>query len=163
MVGSPLPLLKYRPRKTTQDIIIHDSHTSPIVVNTTDYLRAYGRELGLLDVGYHYVIERTGYVQHGRHMDAIGSHTPGFNLRSIGICLAGGADEFGNMEDNFEASQFHALDMLVEQLLAYYGPLRVWGHTELQRYRNRDLQCPAFDMRVWREANHIPHPERNAR
>lgn len=153
-------LIHYKPRKATTDIIIHDSHTAPSVVNTADYLRAYGREMGLLDVGYHYVIERYGKVQPCRHVDAVGSHTPGHNLRSVGICLAGGTDEFGNPESNFGGMQMVALEALVTGLLSTYGPhVKVWGHTELQRYRNRDLKCPQFDMKAWREECGLPHPQ----
>lgn len=155
------PAVRYRHRRETTDIIVHDSHTPPSVASAEDYLRAYGRELGLLDIGYHYVIERYGYVRACRPVDLVGSHTPGHNLKSIGICLAGGQDEYGNTEDNFTPPQMEVLGLLVAHLRSRYPSIaRVVGHTEIQRYRHRELQCPAFSMHKWREATGIPHPTR---
>ena len=40
-------------------------------------------------IGYHFVIYPNGAIATGRHLDEIGAHAPGFNSKSIGICLLG--------------------------------------------------------------------------
>lgn len=147
-------LIRYKPRKATTRIILHDSHTDPSVVGTADVPRwsALARrgalEMGLLDTGYHYIIERDGKVSEGRSRHLIGTHTPGHNMDSIGICLVGGRSKNSHIgEDNFTALQWHSLFLLIIDLSCEYGHLDVYSHTEIQKYRNKSLpDCPPVDM-----------------
>ena len=149
---------KFRPRVKTTAIVIHSSHTKPEVETVEDYLRVYGREMGLLEIGYHYVIERSGRTVCVREPGVLGSHTPGHNWYSIGICLSGGRNqETGLQEDNFLPVQLRAAAMLVDHLLGTFGELRVVGHTEIQRYRNREMRCPEFDMSDFRARLSMSH------
>lgn len=43
-------------------------------------------------VGYHYFIDKKGRVTQGRADTDEGAHTIGYNLKSLGICLAGNFD-----------------------------------------------------------------------
>jgi N-acetylmuramoyl-L-alanine amidase len=140
-------LFQFRPRSATRRIIVHSSHLSlSIHVDHTAAMRARGREMGLLEIGYHLVIERDGRVAECRPRDAIGSHTPGNNHDSIGVCLAGDAVS-GHTE-----GQLLQLRALVADLMWQFGRLKVVGHTELQRYQNRELRCPHLDMDAFRES-----------
>lgn len=107
------------------------------------YLRAQGRELGLLDIGYHFVIERDGRVFTGRPLAAVGSHCPGFNDDSVGICLAGGHEG----RDDFTDAQRDSLLPLLSYIQHEYpdAALEVRGDSELRRWR-RGSPCPALDM-----------------
>ncbi|XP_033731549.1 peptidoglycan-recognition protein SB1-like [Pecten maximus] len=45
--------------------------------------------LGFDDIGYHYLIGGDGTVFEGRGGRVKGAHSPGYNNRSIGVCLLG--------------------------------------------------------------------------
>jgi N-acetylmuramoyl-L-alanine amidase len=51
------------------------------------------KEKGFLEVGYHFVVKRSGVIQSGRRCAAgeveIGAHCHGENARSIGVCYIG--------------------------------------------------------------------------
>lgn len=147
-------LIKFKPRRETKWVILHDSHTRPDVLSATDVprwadlARRQGRKMGLLEIGYHSIIERDGSVVEARGRDVIGSHTPGFNLVSIGVCLVGGREEDGgDGVDNFTRDQRVSLLRLLHELRLQYPGLKVVGHSEVQQYRNRSLPaCPPIDM-----------------
>ncbi|CAE7866145.1 unnamed protein product, partial [Symbiodinium necroappetens] len=107
-----------------------------------------GLKMGLLDIGYHFIIERDATVVETRDRHLIGTHTPGHNLDSIGICLVGGR-ELG-MEggvNNFLKVQLDTLFDLIFNLRTEFGFLKLVGHSEVQKYRNRMLpDCPALEM-----------------
>lgn len=152
-------LLRYKPRAETRLLIIHDSHTLPDVCATEDVPRwsvlahAGGLKMGLLSIGYHFIIERDGKVVECRGRELIGSHSPGHNMASIGICLVGGREEIeGDGVDNFTHDQRRNLLCLIHELRQAYPGVRLKGHSEVQRYRNRSHpKCPSLDMDLLRE------------
>lgn len=156
----PLPLVAlkpaYRKRIATTSIILHSTHTPPDKSNIEAFLAANGRRIGLLEIGYHYLILRDGNLITCRPDDTIGSHCRWHNEASIGVALAGGVDEEGAPEDNFTAAQWEALKLLRLYLVPRYGPLLLRGHTELPEYRGRHRACPPVDMekiRTWTNPN----------
>lgn len=138
--------INYRQRTAqTRRVLIHSSHTGPEVTDTVAHLRVKGRANGLLDIGYHFVIERDGTWENTRFPDRLGSHAPGFNHDSIGICLANGpGEEYPTKE------QVAAAKEVIGLLLTEFGPLAIQGHTEVQRLKNRG-ECPEFDMDQFRD------------
>lgn len=158
-MSEPSALIKYKPRASTKRIIIHDSHTEPLIEHVEDISRWHldAREgalrMGLLSIGYHFIIERDGEVVKGRPEELIGSHTPGHNMDSIGVCLVGGREHgVEGGVDNFTSSQRKELLKLIRWLNDKYGPLKLKGHSEVQRYRNRNLPpCPSLDMDLLRD------------
>jgi len=147
-------VIPYRKRRKTRLLIIHDSHTPPEVTNGEQWLRWQGRRMGLLDIGYHFAIEKSGTAIETRPHATMGSHTPGHNHESISICLIGGRDDEGNQVDNFTPAQIDRTVRLCVGMMRIYGALRVAGHTELQRYRNRGQKrqvCPKLDMDALRK------------
>ncbi|MEW6121270.1 MAG: N-acetylmuramoyl-L-alanine amidase [Pseudomonadota bacterium] len=148
--------MNYRARTKTTYLIVHDSHTPPSVVDGETYLRHKGRQIGLLDIGYHILIDRDGKVLICRPGDTMGSHTPGYNDESLGVCLLGGANEEGEPEDNFTQVQKDALKWTIEWLWRKWPEAKVVGHTELARYRKRKLRCPSLDMGALRAS--LTHP-----
>jgi len=162
----------YKDRKETKLLILHDSHTPPDHTAIEDVPRwetlaeAGSKRMGLLSIGYHYIIERDGEVVQCQNREKIGAHTPGRNMDSIGICLVGGRSEvpLGPFEDfqhvhhayypddNFTPEQRLALLGLLNELLVAYPQALVKGHSEVQHYRNRKLpKCPFLDMDLLRE------------
>jgi len=159
IIGHSNPMLRYKSRTETNRIIIHDSHTPPEVGQAHE-VSSWALEaadnavyMGLLSIGYHYIIERDGKIVCGRHREKIGSHTPGFNMDSIGICWVGGRDHEGGPEENITPKQYKSLLRLLNNLRADYGkPLRIIGHSEIQKYRDASLPpCPQLDMALLRE------------
>lgn len=151
--------LQYRDRKDTDRIILHDSHTAPDVGQAEEVSNWFpeaqegAERMGLMSIGYHYIIERDGKVRVGREVHKQGSHTPGHNMNSIGVCLVGGRDGDDYPEENFTYEQRKAFIRLHGDLQQRYGKkLEVVGHTEVQRYRDRDKPpCPYLDMDLLRE------------
>jgi N-acetylmuramoyl-L-alanine amidase len=54
-----------------------------------DDFREWHTAKGWDDVGYHYVVRRTGVIELGRDVDTMGAHTKGENDDSIGVCYVG--------------------------------------------------------------------------
>lgn len=149
------PRIRWKKRTATRRIILHDSHTTEDVETVQDYLRQKAHQMGLLDIGYHAIIERDGVVIETRQHELIGSHTPGHNLDSIGVCLIGGMGLHGP-EDNFTRSQRVGLFGLLRYLQQFYSadgaqPLPIVGHTELQAFVGRKEPCPCLDIEMLRE------------
>jgi N-acetylmuramoyl-L-alanine amidase len=149
--------ISYKDRQETSRIIIHDSHSGPDehcaheVSNWAPHAAENALHMGLLTIGYHFIIERDGKVVIGRPREKYGSHTPGCNMDSIGVCLVGGRDADGGPVDDYPYEQRKALIRLCHELETCYGSLKVFGHSEVQSYRDSSLpDCPTMDMECLR-------------
>jgi N-acetyl-anhydromuramyl-L-alanine amidase AmpD len=100
---------------------------------------------GWNDIGYHYVIRRSGEVERGRIEHVSGAHVAGHNADSIGICMVGGVDDQGKPASNFTRQQWAALDHLVAQILVSYPGAKVSGHNDWSDAK----ACPSFNARAW--------------
>jgi len=60
--------------------------------HTFEMVKAWHIAKGWDTIGYHYFIEKNGKIWHGRPDNSEGAHALGYNLKSIGICLAGNFD-----------------------------------------------------------------------
>lgn len=81
----------------------------------------------------------------------MGSHTPGHNHRSIGLCLIGGLDHEGKHSADFTPIQMSALKVWAGRLLTAYPGARLVGHSEVQKRRGGHAVCPAIDMTTLRK------------
>ncbi len=115
-----------------------------------EHLRWQGRKLGLLEIGYHLIIDRPGWVHRLRPIDAIGSHAPGYNHLSIAICLVGGINEHGVHVDNFTTMQRESLIKHCAGFMVEWPDAQICGHSELQRFKGHPRQCPNIDMNMVR-------------
>jgi len=97
-------------RKTTQLILVHFTGSQE-----TDYRQIWSESLqeGVLEIGYHYLIERDGKLLMGRHQSKAGFHYPEFDAVSIGIGVAAERD---GMSDE----QSIALTLLLDKLQKDY-------------------------------------------
>lgn len=128
----------WKPRSSTRRIVIHGDHFEGAA-----QLRANGRVNGLLDVGYHFVIERSAKVVYTRPHHTTGSHIAGLNHDSIGVYVA-------TYEHALTDLQVEALARVVQGLHAIYGKIAVQGHNEVaKRFAKRC--CPGVDMKQLRE------------
>lgn len=98
------------------------------------------------DIGYHWVIERTGPPRAGRPESIVGAHVGGQNTGKIGVCLVG--------MRHYTRSQMLYLEGLIHAILSRHPTITdVCGHTDLDRRK----ACPNFDVRAWwksRQENH---------
>lgn len=100
------------------------------------------------DIGYHYVIRRSGLVETGRELHVSGAHVGGHNNDSIGICIVGGLKQNpahpNDWDCNYTSAQWRALDRLCRDLLLQFPGAQISGHRD---WDNRG--CPGFDAREW--------------
>lgn len=98
------------------------------------------KERHWLDVGYHYVIRRSGLVEIGRPENVIGAHTQGNNENSLGICYIG--------TKKMTIFQIKALITLFKSINTRHKISfnEVYGHYEF----NDGKTCPGQDMNVIR-------------
>lgn len=159
-VNQPATQITYRPRDATRSIIFHDTHTSPYQSGIHHFLARRGREMGLLEIGYHYLVLPDGNPLAVRPHNVVGSHCRGYNRESIGVALVGGMD-FPDQDmsssmvptDTFPQAQIDGAVFLCRYLMEDmgYGELDIYAHTELPRHK-RKVPCPMLGMdRIRRE------------
>ena len=92
------------------------------------------------DIGYHFVITRSGSIERGRPTTKPGAHCRGHNHDSIGICLVG--------TRRFNDAQYTALIKLCYELMNIYSiPYsQVFGHHEFDSRK----ECPGFQVGLLR-------------
>ncbi|AZY93927.1 lysozyme [Paracoccus sp. Arc7-R13] len=128
-------------------IVLHYSATYPDQDYGVADIRKMHLARGFNDVGYHYVIRRSGAVEKGRVDTTVGAHVAGHNTGSLGICCIGGIEGTTGPNvgvDNRTQAQKAATVKLVRELLAKHPSAQVVGHRDLGA-----TQCPGFDVRTW--------------
>lgn len=108
--------------------------------------------MGLLEIGYHLIIDRDGFIHRIRDILSIGSHCPAYNHRSVGVCLLGGLDEHDKHVSNFTPAQYRVLHNVIAAFKREWPFADVRGHNELPGYKTPRFQCPSLDMdaiRAW--------------
>lgn len=132
------------------EIFIHCAATKPQwMINATadqkveEIRRWHVEERNWRDIGYHFVIDRSGDTVKGRGIEEVGAHVKYHNLNSIGICLVGGwggaaTDEF---EEHFTELQREALFKLLDDLTAQFPNAKIRGHNEVAA-----KACPCFNV-----------------
>lgn len=141
-------------------LIIHCAATRPDQDIGASDIDKWHRAQGWLGNGYHFVIRRCGLIESEasghrcRPLEKAGAHVgdcgPGWNKRSIGVCMAGGVDDKGRAEDNFTKEQYASLRWLVSMLTDTRPGLKVMGHRDLIKQTGASPKdCPSFDVASW--------------
>lgn len=142
-------------------LIIHCSATRADQKITAIDIDKWHRAKGWWGCGYHFVIPRDGRIQSEekgdrcRPLAQAGAHVgdcgPGWNSRSIGICMAGGINAAGKAENNFTPEQWKALEEVVLSLLERFPTIKtIGGHRDLIRKTGAPPKdCPSFDVKTW--------------
>ena len=113
-------MAKSKPLREVSALVIRSSLTTPCDLIDARELDRRARTRGMLKIGFHYVVPRDGRVELGRPVSDPGVHTPGFNHRSVGICLVGGVDDQGIETENFTEKQLGTLGILLIALLGVF-------------------------------------------
>lgn len=145
-------------RTKTRAIVVHCSATRPHMDVGVTELRKWHKARGWEDVGYHRIIRRSGVIELGRPIMAVGSHAKGRNHDTVAVCLVGGVAMDGSPEDNFTAAQKRALRDLLRDWQKQFPGAEILGHRDLYGDTNGDGKvdsrdwlkaCPSFDVRAW--------------
>lgn len=108
---------------------------------TANDINRWHRQRGFDEIGYHFVILRSGEIQRGRAIEKVGAHCKGHNLCSIGIAYVGGLNESKQSADTRTGNQKNALVALLKMLIKQYPKInKISGHRD---YCN--TMCPSFD------------------
>lgn len=140
-----------QPLRQIKEIIIHCSATDPSANFTVNDIDRWHRQRGWNGIGYHYVVNPDGTVDHGRSELISGAHCYGHNKNSIGICYIGGLSN-NIPSDTRTVSQRHSLLLLIKALIRRYPQAKVYGHRD---FTNK--ACPCFDATS--EYSQIPEQE----
>jgi len=130
--------------RAINEIIAHCAATPEGKDYTVADIRAWHKQRGWSDIGYHYVVYRDGRVMLGRPVGQVGAHVSGRNTGTIGVCYVGGVAADGKTaKDTRTAAQRDSLLWLVRQLKAKHPSIRkVTGHNQYAA-----KACPSFDVR----------------
>ena len=129
-------------RKTTDTLVIHCADTPADMDIGADKIRQWHTEAprNWDDIGYHWVITRSGKLEAGRPIEMQGAHAVAVNSSSIGVCLVGRGD-------NFTEQQFITLHNLINTTKDMYGDdLKIIGHCDVEPAKPN---CPGFDVAQW--------------
>lgn len=140
-----MPKVAFKKRPKTDYLVVHCAATKANMDIGVREIRQWHVQQGWLDIGYHFVIRRDGTVENGRPFDVVGSHVKGYNERSLGICLVGGIDAYGNPENNFTPAQFESLVLVLKAQKRGYPQAQIVGHRDLFSGK----ACPSFDVGAW--------------
>lgn len=129
------------------EIIVHCSATKPDWMEGAsdaekfNEIRRWHLARGFNDIGYHWIIFRSGRWVAGRDESVYGAHVKGHNVNTIGICLLGGfgseADDY--FQEHFTVGQKAALVTLIQDIRTRHNIKKISGHNQ---YANK--ACPGF-------------------
>ena len=122
-------------------IVIHCSDSQDSLDIGRREIKEWHLARGFSDVGYHYIVRRSGVVETGRTEDQVGAHVMGYNKESIGICWVG--------RNDISKEQIQSLKALGRGLCHKYDldvTEDVVGHHELDSNKT----CPNLNMDKFR-------------
>jgi len=140
-------------RYPVTEIAVHCSATvtdwmdgDGLAAQKAEIRRWHIEDRGWRDIGYHWLVGRSGDVLSGRAETEIGAGIEGHNRGVIHICLIGGhgsseTDRFGR---NFTQRQDVALRGLIQGISMRSRITRISGHNEYAA-----KACPGFQVGAW--------------
>ena len=118
-------------------IVVHISDSPHGRGDDASTIHRWHIERGWDGIGYHRVILENGVVENGRPFYWTGSHTYGYNKRSLAICMIG--------DGHLEPVQLSSLYDVIHLMLKVAPQAMVVGHHDL----NKSKPCPMFDAKQW--------------
>ena len=132
--------------RQTPLLVIHTSATPPSMNIGVVEIRAWHLDRGWSDIGYHWVLRRSGKLEEGRPVTRVGAHARGFNRYSLALCLVGGVDRHHQPANNFTKAQLRRLRTFIPQVRERYQVVTICGHRDLPKVKKA---CPCFDVIPW--------------
>jgi hypothetical protein len=152
-------------RKVTTLLVVHVTATPPSRDIGVAEVRKVHLAQGWSDIGYNDLIRRSGALEEGRGVGAIGAHVAGFNSIAYGISMVGGVNAAGQPENNATPQQMATLERRLREVAAMYPGAGVCGHRDLSPDRNGNgiiepgewlKACPCFDAIPWAASKGLP-------
>jgi len=116
--------------------------------------KTHQQDQGWADVGYHFLIDRSGRVFEGRDLTIQGAHAGNSTLNrgNIGICLLGNFHPQPDRGSQYmlpqtpSQDQYASLAQLVDSLRTDFkmSKRQVWAHQDL-----KDTACPGVALKAW--------------
>jgi N-acetylmuramoyl-L-alanine amidase len=126
-----------KPRRPVSRVYLHCSASDVPAHDNVATMRAWHKDRGWSDVGYHLFIRKDGTIEPGRSLEMTPAAQSGHNTGTIAICLHGLA------VDKFTDAQFTALRRLCGEINdTYADEVTFHGHCEVAA-----KACPVFDYR----------------
>lgn len=128
-----------------RELIWHCTATPEGRDYTVDDVRAWHKQRGWSDIGYHFVVYRDGRVMAGRPIGQVGAHVEGHNTGTVGCSYIGGLTADGRApRDTRTDAQRASMLWLTRCLIACHrGIAKVSGHNQYAA-----KACPSFDVRT---------------
>lgn len=141
VANKPTLLSTARPIK---ELIWHCTATPEGKDYTVADVRAWHKQRGWSDIGYHYVVYRDGRIMLGRPVGQVGAHVEGHNTGTVGASYIGGLTKDRKAaKDTRTPAQRAAMTWLTQQLRAKFPAIsKVTGHNQYAA-----KACPSFDVR----------------
>jgi hypothetical protein len=134
-------------------LVVHCADTYDYMDIGAREIREWHRARGWLDIGYAFVVRRSGTLELGRDLDGdgdvieeTGAHVRGYNRESIGICLVGGKGPDNKPAVNYTRDQIKTLYSILATLKAVRPELEVRGHRD---FPGVTKTCPNFNVSRW--------------
>lgn len=140
-------------KRVIKEIIVHCSATPEGRDYTVEQIKRDHIKQGWSDIGYHYVVYRSGLIALGRDVDIIGAHCSrgGHNQYSIGVCYIGGLENKEGVpynklkpKDTRTPEQKGSLKNLLIELKQLYPNAIIYGHHDFDKGK----ACPSFDAKT---------------
>lgn len=124
-------------------IVIHCTSTQQTISIQT--IKNYWRDiLKWNNYGYHYIIDKNGFIFKLAEDSVICNGSSGYNKNSIHIAYVGGIDTNKNPIDNRTQEQKTALRILLIEYSRKYPDADILGHYQLPNVKKA---CPCFDAK----------------
>tara|TARA_B100001057_G_C22633559_1_gene865343 strand:- start:48 stop:716 length:669 start_codon:yes stop_codon:yes gene_type:complete len=140
-------------RKINQ-IIVHCTATRPdwwekkTVDEQVKEVTRWHLDRGFSDIGYHFLVSRSGEVVQGRPVEKSGAHAKGHNSDSIGVAMFGG---FGSDADDLATEHFTPLQLAAtyDLIRKLQGQYNVKNENVIGHNRISSKSCPGFRVQKW--------------
>lgn len=128
-------------------VILHCSDTSDYDADHVFFdkyglaeIRSWHRDRQFADVGYHYIVRRTGVIEKGRDESVVGAHCENHNQNSLGVCFIG--------RQNPTIMQLQSVEKLYLDFRSRY---MIHAHQWVGHYEFNDNKvCPGLPMTLIR-------------
>lgn len=131
--------MQSRALKDITIIVLHCSDSDYQQHDNIETIRDWHRAQGFDDVGYHYVVTKSGRVEIGRPLTTVGAHVKGHNFESVGICLTGA--------HQFSDAQFASAARLIDHLVDVLPSLKTQYGIVAHRIFNKNKTCPNYEIK----------------
>ena len=120
-------------------LVVHHSASSREMTKA-GVIDGWHRENGWSQIGYHWIVEGSGFVVRGRMPWVKGAHVKGHNSHSLGICVVG---DNTVPSERWVGAQVDALLILIKSICMVYPVDQICGHRDLAGART---ECPGLDI-----------------